>query len=137
MVEEMGRKEMGHREMGRIVIDDIRPSTPRRHPAKASVGEAVRVSADIYKDGHDVLAARVQWSGPDGKQAAASLHELGNDRWEGVIEPTTLGLHELVVEAWTDAYAARMKPRKAPAKKTTARTASSGARWCAPCGTRP
>nr|MBA2752522.1 DUF3416 domain-containing protein [Actinomycetota bacterium] len=54
-------------ELGRIVIEEIRPSTPRRHPAKAAVGEAVRISADIYKDGHDVLAARVLWSGPDGE----------------------------------------------------------------------
>ncbi|MDP8975013.1 MAG: alpha-1,4-glucan--maltose-1-phosphate maltosyltransferase [Actinomycetota bacterium] len=92
-------------QLGRIVIDDIRPSTPRRHPAKAVVGEAVRVSADIYKDGHNVLAARVRWSGPDSKWAEAPLREMGNDRWEGVIEPTSVGHHSLVVEAWTDAYA--------------------------------
>ncbi|MDQ3643504.1 MAG: DUF3416 domain-containing protein, partial [Actinomycetota bacterium] len=92
-------------ELGRIVIDEIRPSTPRGHPAKAAVGEAVRVSADIYKDGHDVLAARVRWSGPDGEWTTAPLRELGNDRWEGVIEPTTVGRHRFVVEAWTDAYA--------------------------------
>ncbi len=91
---------------GRIVIDDIRPSTPRRFPAKAVVGEAVRVSADIYKDGHDILAAQVRWSPRGaGKWTATPMHEVGNDRWEAVIEPTTLGQHELVVEAWTDAYA--------------------------------
>ncbi len=92
-------------QLGRIVLDDIRPSTPRRHPAKAVVGEAVRVSADIYKDGHDVLAARVRWSGPDAKWVEAPLRELGNDRWEGVIQPTSVGRHEFAVEAWTDAYA--------------------------------
>ena len=91
--------------LGRVVIDDIRPSTPRGFPAKAVVGEAVRVSADVYKDGHDVLAARVRWSAPDGKWAVAPMREVGNDRWEGTVEPTTLGRHELVVEAWTDAYA--------------------------------
>ncbi len=90
---------------GRIVIDDIRPRAPRRHPAKAVVGEAVRVSADIYKDDHDVLAAQVHFWAPDGKETASPLSEVGNDRWEGVIEPTTLGRHELVVEAWTDLYA--------------------------------
>ena len=47
---------------GRIVIDDLRPRTPRpEHPAKAVVGEAVTVSADIFKDGHDILAAQVRW----------------------------------------------------------------------------
>src|SRR4051812_2894558 len=28
-----------------------------------------------------------------------------NDRWQAVIEPTTLGRHEFVVEGWTDRYA--------------------------------
>ena len=90
----------------RIVIDDVRPSTPRRYPAKAVVGEAVRVSADIFKDGHDELAAQVRWrpSASD-KWAVAPMREIGNDRWEAVVEPTTLGDHELVVEAWTDRYA--------------------------------
>ena len=92
--------------LGRIVIDDIRPSAPRGYPAKAVVGEAVLVSADIYKDGHDVLAAHVQWSArDDGKWTATPMREVGNDRWEAVIEPTTLGHHAVVVEAWSDAYA--------------------------------
>ncbi|MGQ0519769.1 MAG: alpha-1,4-glucan--maltose-1-phosphate maltosyltransferase [Actinomycetota bacterium] len=92
--------------VGRIVIDDVRPSTPRGYPAKAVVGESVRVSADIFKDGHDVLAAQVRWrpAGTD-KWATVPLRELGNDRWEAVVEPSTLGRHELVVEAWTDRYA--------------------------------
>jgi starch synthase (maltosyl-transferring) len=91
---------------GRIVIDDVRPSTPRGYPAKAVVGESVRVSADIFKDGHDILAAQVRWR-PHGtdKWALAPLREVGNDRWEAVVEPTTLGRHELVIEAWTDRYA--------------------------------
>ena len=29
-------------------------------PAKAAAGEAVPVSADIFRDGHDILAARVR-----------------------------------------------------------------------------
>ncbi|MHB1911609.1 MAG: maltotransferase domain-containing protein, partial [Acidimicrobiales bacterium] len=46
---------------GRIVVDSVRPSTPNRYPAKAVVGEAVRVTADVFKDGHEILAARVRW----------------------------------------------------------------------------
>ena len=93
----------------RIVIDDVRPRTPTGDwPAKAVVGEAVTVFADIFKDGHDVLAARVRW-GPsnNGKAAEArmGLANAGLDRWAATIVPTTLGHHELVVEAWTDLYA--------------------------------
>ena len=92
--------------IGRIVIDGIRPRTPKGYPAKAIVGEAVRVSADIFKDGHDILAAQVRCrpSATD-KWAVVPMRDLGNDRWEAVVEPTTLGAHQLVVEAWTDRYA--------------------------------
>ncbi|MDQ1404335.1 MAG: hypothetical protein QOG03_2651, partial [Actinomycetota bacterium] len=91
---------------GKIVIDAVRPRTPTgAYPAKAVVGESVRVSADIFKDGHDLLAGRVRWRPCDKKQwAEADLHPLEDDRWEAVIEPTTLGRHEFVIEAWTDEY---------------------------------
>ncbi len=92
--------------IGRIVIDDPRPRTPGGYPAKAVIGESVRVSADVFRDGHDILAARVQWRpAGENKWREAPMEHLGNDRWEAVIEPTTLGLHELVVEAWTDRLA--------------------------------
>ena len=92
--------------IGRIVIDGVRPSTPGGYPAKAVVGEAVRVSADIFKDGHDILAARVRWRpSANDKWAIVPMRELGNDRWEAVIEPSTLGAHQLTVEAWTDRHA--------------------------------
>jgi starch synthase (maltosyl-transferring) len=92
--------------IGRIVLDDPRPRTPGGHPAKAVIGESVHVSADVFRDGHDLLAARVQWR-PVGesKWREAPMEHLGNDRWEAVIEPAALGLHELVVEAWTDRLA--------------------------------
>jgi starch synthase (maltosyl-transferring) len=91
----------------RVVIDEIRPRTSTgAYPAKAVVGEAVRVSADIFKDGHDILAARVRWHPCDKPQWDTEvLHHVENDRWEATIEPTTLGAHEFVIEAWTDAYA--------------------------------
>ena len=91
----------------RIVIDGVRPTTTTgRYPAKAVVGETVPVSADIFRDGHDILGARVRWR-PCDKEAweTAHLRDAGNDRWEGEIQPTTLGLHEFVIEAWTDSYA--------------------------------
>ena len=92
--------------IGRIIIDDPRPRTPGRHPAKAVIGEAVHVSADIFRDGHDLLAASVQWRpAGESKWRQAPMAELTNDRWDAVIEPAALGLHELVIEAWTDRLA--------------------------------
>ncbi len=89
---------------GRIVVDSVRPSTPNRYPAKAVVGEAVRVTADVFKDGHDVLAARVRWRRAGGTWEDIELHETVNDEWEGTIRPSEVGPHEFVVEAWTDRY---------------------------------
>ncbi len=92
---------------GWIVIDDARPRTPTgRYPAKAVVGESVRVSADIFKDGHDLLAARVRWRPEDDKKwRDAPMRVLNNDRWEGVVQPDAMGMHEVVIEAWTDRLA--------------------------------
>ncbi|HVM06874.1 MAG TPA: maltotransferase domain-containing protein [Acidimicrobiales bacterium] len=95
--------------LSRIVIDDVRPRTPTgQYPAKAVVGENVVVSAEIHKDGHDVLAARVCWrpaaNGDKPQEARLALINPGLDRWQGAIVPTTLGMHEFVVEAWLDRY---------------------------------
>ena len=90
---------------GRLVIDSVRPSTPDRFPAKAVVGESVRVSADIFRDGHDRLAARVRWRPAGGKWSETDLHEGDNDSWEGTVRFSEPGVHEFVVEAWTDQYA--------------------------------
>jgi starch synthase (maltosyl-transferring) len=91
----------------RIVIDNVRPRTlTAAFPAKAVIGESVRIYAEIFRDGHDRLAARCRWR-PDGerKWRDARMTHTGNDEWEAVIEPTTLGRHQFLVEAWTDSLA--------------------------------
>ncbi|HUF32875.1 MAG TPA: maltotransferase domain-containing protein, partial [Acidimicrobiales bacterium] len=93
----------------RIVIDDIRPRTPSgEHPPKTSVGERTLVSADIFKDGHDVLAARVRVA-PRAKGrprwAATPLVPVGNDRWEAAVTIDAVGPHQLVIDAWQDRFA--------------------------------
>jgi starch synthase (maltosyl-transferring) len=95
--------------LGRITIDDIRPRTPTaKFPAKAAAGEAIEVSADIFKEGHDILAARVRWrcvAATREKWQSSALVPTGNDRWSGVIVPVAVGPHAFVVDAWTDRHA--------------------------------
>jgi starch synthase (maltosyl-transferring) len=96
--------------LGRITIDSLSPATPsRRFPTKAIVGERVTVSADIFRDGHDLLGARVRWRHVGrvgkGRWSTAPMEDRGNDRWEAVISPTQIGRHEIVVEAWRDRFA--------------------------------
>ncbi|MDQ4148882.1 MAG: alpha-1,4-glucan--maltose-1-phosphate maltosyltransferase [Actinomycetota bacterium] len=91
----------------RFVIQDI---TPRirdgEHPAKAILGDPVMVAADIFRDGHDVLAANVRCHliGSD-EWSHTPMRELPNHRWEGEIEPSELGLYEFEIEVWTDQFA--------------------------------
>jgi starch synthase (maltosyl-transferring) len=89
--------------IGRIVIDDVRPRTPAGYPAKAVVGDETVVSADIFRDGHDLLAGRVRWRA-DGERKwhDAPMAHQGNDRWTATIAPEALGAHSYTVEAWTD-----------------------------------
>jgi len=84
----------------------VLPSTPHGYPAKAVVGEVVPVRASIFRDGHDLLAARavLRKAGSGEPVDACALSDQGNDEWVGKLVPRELGLHELVVEAWTDRY---------------------------------
>ncbi|MBV9282975.1 MAG: DUF3416 domain-containing protein, partial [Acidimicrobiia bacterium] len=92
--------------MDRIVIEDVRPRTPNGYPAKGVVQRPLPVSALVFRDGHDILAARARWRPRgDRKWSTSPLTHVRNDRWEGEVEPASLGLHDLVIEAWTDHFA--------------------------------
>ena len=89
-----------------IVIDDVHPRTPAGFPAKAVGGEHVPVSALIVAYGHDQIGARVRWRRKgDRAWESAPLRSGDDDRWVGSLAPSAIGLHELVVDAWTDRYA--------------------------------
>ncbi len=89
-----------------IVIDDVQPRTPTGLPAKAVVGHRLRVRADIFRDGHAVLAARVSLRPAGSKKwQTAPMREVVNDLWVGDVEPSELGLHEFAIEGWTDTLA--------------------------------
>ncbi len=93
--------------LGPIVIDMVRPTTPGGSgQPKSSVGEITPAQARIFRDGHDLLAARVRWR-PTGTDAwsTAPLVDTGNDVWAGEILCDQVGAHEFVVQAWTDMFA--------------------------------
>ncbi|MEO7078636.1 MAG: maltotransferase domain-containing protein, partial [Rhodococcus sp. (in: high G+C Gram-positive bacteria)] len=50
---------------GRLGIDNVLPDTSTgKYPAKAVVGEAFPVSADVWREGHDAVAATLAVRGP-------------------------------------------------------------------------
>lgn len=90
----------------RIVIDNVRPSVDHgRYPAKKTVSQAVTVSAKIFMDGHDKLAASVAWKdSPKGKWSHYKMVPMGNDLWQVDITPTVPGRHWFRIEAWFDQW---------------------------------
>ncbi len=66
-----------------ILIEDVRPSIDcGRYPVKREVGDRVDVSADIFREGHDMLAAVVQFRADQGDAwQEAEMRFVDNDRW--------------------------------------------------------
>jgi starch synthase (maltosyl-transferring) len=76
-----------------------------RYPIKRVVGEDLVVEADIFKDGHDVVAAILKWrmTGKRGWRQTPMVF-VGNDRWRGACTLYDQADHEYTVEAWTDTF---------------------------------
>ncbi len=80
-----------------------------RFPAKRCVGDTVAVSADIFRDGHDLLRAVVRYRGPDKRRwREVELHRIDADiegvRWAGEFAVDATGRWEYAIEAWTDVF---------------------------------
>ncbi|MFO1159469.1 MAG: alpha-1,4-glucan--maltose-1-phosphate maltosyltransferase [Reyranellaceae bacterium] len=91
----------------RIVIDRISPQVdggqfvPRR-----LLDQPVAVAADIFMDGHDVLAAELLYRAADQSEwRAVPMSHLGNDRWSARFTPDRIGRWEFTLEAWLDELA--------------------------------
>ena len=91
----------------RIQIQRVEPQVDcGRYPSKRTVGDRVDVTADIFKDGHDILRAVVRYRRAGTRTwLEAPLRPLGNDRWAGSFEVTELGRWQFTLEAWVDRYA--------------------------------
>jgi starch synthase (maltosyl-transferring) len=88
------------------VIENLSPLLDGgRYPIKRVVGEDLGVEADIFKDGHDVVAAVLKWRvlGEKRWHETAMTH-VGNDRWHGVCSLYENATYEYTVEAWTDHF---------------------------------
>ncbi|MFD5587360.1 alpha-1,4-glucan--maltose-1-phosphate maltosyltransferase [Streptomyces sp. NPDC127063] len=94
------------RPIGRIPVRDVHPRVEcGRRPAKAVVGETFQVSATVFREGHDAVAANVVLRGPDGRKGPwTAMRELaeGSDRWGAEVTPDAEGHWTYTVEAWSD-----------------------------------
>ncbi|MER7483672.1 maltotransferase domain-containing protein, partial [Streptomyces sp. NPDC126510] len=92
--------------VGRIPVLDVRPAVQRgRRPAKAVTGETFEISATVFREGHDAVAANVVLKDPEGRPGPFTpLRELapGTDRWGATVTAGEPGLWTFTVEAWGD-----------------------------------
>src|SRR5260370_1980523 len=95
------------RRLRHICIEEVTPSVDcGRYPAKRIAGERCVVEADIFRDGHQVLRAAVQWRRKrDEVFDEAPMAALDNDRWRGEFLPTDNARYVFTIEAWTDLFA--------------------------------
>ncbi|MFD7866175.1 alpha-1,4-glucan--maltose-1-phosphate maltosyltransferase [Streptomyces sp. NPDC057682] len=119
--------------IGRIPVLDVRPLVDcGRRPAKAVCGETFEVTATVFREGHDAVAANVVLRGPNGRPGPwTPMRELapGTDRWGALVTPDAEGRWTYTVEAWSDPvatwlHAARIK---VPAGIDTALVLEEGA----------
>jgi starch synthase (maltosyl-transferring) len=94
------------RMLRRVVVEAVHPEVDGgRFPIKRTVGEDVIVSADVYADGHDKLAAALLYRREgDERWRETPMVPLGNDRWQGVFRIDQLRPCEYTVEGWIDRF---------------------------------
>ena len=88
------------------VIENLQPLVDGgRYPIKRIVGEDLLVEADIFKDGHDVVAAVLKWRVLGKRQwRETPMTFVDNDRWRGVCTLYDSAIYEYTIEAWTDKF---------------------------------
>jgi starch synthase (maltosyl-transferring) len=90
----------------RVVIEGLSPSVDGGcFPAKRVVGDVVALEADIFADGHDLLAAVALHRHESEKRATETrMRPLVNDRWRAEFRADETGVYVFTIEAWVDHF---------------------------------
>jgi starch synthase (maltosyl-transferring) len=94
----------------RLGITDVFPVVScGAFSARAVVGEHVPVTATVFREGHDAVAADVVWLGPsdEGTPPLRRMARFGEepDRWLTTVVPDREGRWRFRIEAWSDPLA--------------------------------
>ena len=99
----------------------------------------MRVEADAFADGHDVIVCQLLHRYADEKTwHQSTMRALGNDRWQGEFRVEQMGRYAYTVVAWADAFLTwrgALAKRKAAAQDL-APEFRSGAHLLADCAAR-
>jgi starch synthase (maltosyl-transferring) len=91
----------------RVVIEDVAPQIDAgSRPIRRVAGDEVTVTAAIFADGHDLLAARVLYRHKSERNWRSSpLIAEGNDLWRGSFRVDRIGTWSYTVQGWIDRFA--------------------------------
>jgi starch synthase (maltosyl-transferring) len=91
----------------RVVIEEVTPIVDGgRYPVKLTHGSTLLLGANVFRDGHDLVAARVIFLAPGEPQwrSVPLKYEFGPDRWFGSLKVDALGRWHYGIEAWPDHF---------------------------------
>jgi len=90
----------------RVIIEEIQPKVNcGRYPARRILGDTVEVSAAIFSDGHDHVAARLLYKHEsDAEWRSSAMTALPNDLWSGAFTIGRLGSWSFNIQAWVDHF---------------------------------
>ncbi len=90
----------------RVVIENVRPEIDcGRFPAKSIAGSEFTVTADIFAEGHDVLAASLFYRpSASRKWQETRMAFLGNDAWRGSFVTEETGEYYYTLTGWVDRF---------------------------------
>jgi len=91
----------------RVVIEDVQPQVDcGRYPAKRILGDVVNITAAVFGDGHDHVAARLLYRhASEADWRTVPLTPLTNDLWTAAFTVDKLGDWLYTIEAWVDHFA--------------------------------
>ncbi len=89
-----------------IVIENVEPELNcGRYAVKREVGDTLEVSADIFKEGHDAIAAAIRYRAEDEHEwREERMRFVENDRWAGSCRLGRNIRYLYTVVAWTDHF---------------------------------
>jgi starch synthase (maltosyl-transferring) len=88
----------------RVIIEAIQPQVDcGRYPARRYLNDDVDVSAAIFSDGHDHVAARLLWKhASEHDWRSTRMTPLGNDLWSAAFTVDRLGPWVFTIQGWVD-----------------------------------
>ena len=90
----------------RVVIEQITPQVDGgRYPARRIQGDVVTVTAALFGDGHDHLAARLLFRHKsDRRWRSTPMKFVDNDVWSAAFTADRIGMWEFSVQGWVDHF---------------------------------